>query len=84
MAKDRLPQKTLHWIPTGRRKRGTPKTKWKEGILKAMEECSLQGGDWKIDFSEDWVSKDVIRHRTTTYMHTYINILTGNQELCRF
>jgi hypothetical protein len=42
-----LPQKILNWIRTGRRKRGRPKTRWKEGILRAMIECGLRDGDWE-------------------------------------
>jgi hypothetical protein len=37
MDEERLPQKKfLNWIPTGRRKRGRPKTRLKEGVLTAM------------------------------------------------
>jgi hypothetical protein len=42
---ERLPQKILNWTLTGRRKRGRPKTRWEEGVLRAMEECDLQDGD---------------------------------------
>jgi hypothetical protein len=63
MVKERLPQNILNWIPTGRRKRGRPKTRWKEGIFRVMEE-GLQDGDW--------VSKDIaICHGTTTHIHIY-------------
>jgi hypothetical protein len=37
MKKDYL-KKILNWIPTGRRKRGRPETRWKEGVLRSMEE----------------------------------------------
>jgi hypothetical protein len=33
--------KIFNWILTGRGKRGRPKTRWKEGVLRAMEECGL-------------------------------------------
>jgi hypothetical protein len=29
MAEETLPQKILNWTPTGRRKIGRPKTRWK-------------------------------------------------------
>jgi hypothetical protein len=45
MKKDYI-KKLFNWIPTGRRKRGRPKTTWKEGILRAVEECGLQDGNW--------------------------------------
>jgi hypothetical protein len=35
---ERLPQKIVNWVPSGRRKRGRPKTSWKEGVLRAVEE----------------------------------------------
>jgi hypothetical protein len=36
MDEERLPQKILNWMPTGRRKRWRPKTRLKEGVLTAM------------------------------------------------
>jgi hypothetical protein len=47
MGEEKLPQTVLNWIPTGRTKSGRPKTRWKEGILIAMEECGLRDGDWE-------------------------------------
>jgi hypothetical protein len=47
MDDERLPQKILIWIRTGRRKKGRPKTRWKEGVLRAMKECGLRDGDWE-------------------------------------
>jgi hypothetical protein len=41
MDEERLPQNILNWIPSGRRKRGRPKTRWKEVILRALEESGL-------------------------------------------
>jgi hypothetical protein len=66
MNEERLPQNILNRIPTGRRKRGRSKARWKEGISRAMEECDLRDGD----FVGDWVSKDVaIHHTMTAYIH---------------
>jgi hypothetical protein len=45
MNEERLPQNILNRISTGRRKRG--KSRWKEGISRAMEECDLRDGDWE-------------------------------------
>jgi hypothetical protein len=42
MHEERLPQKILNLMPTGRRKRGRPRTRWKGGVLRAMEEYGLQ------------------------------------------
>jgi hypothetical protein len=47
MDEERLPQKILKRTPTGRRKRWRPKTRWKEGALRAVEECDLRDGDWE-------------------------------------
>jgi hypothetical protein len=41
MDEERLPQKILNLILTGIRKRGRPKARQREGILKVMEECGL-------------------------------------------
>jgi hypothetical protein len=35
MDEERVPQKMLNWIPTGRGKHGRSKTRWKEGVLKS-------------------------------------------------
>jgi hypothetical protein len=40
-------KKNLNWEPTGRRKRGRPKTRWNEGVLREMEGCDLRDGDWE-------------------------------------
>jgi hypothetical protein len=47
MDEEKLPRKILNWIPAGRRKRGRPKTRWKEGVLRSMEECGLRDEDWE-------------------------------------
>jgi hypothetical protein len=56
MDEERLPQKNLNWMRTGRRKRGRPKTRWKEGVLRGVEECGLRDGVWRRDFVGDCVS----------------------------
>jgi hypothetical protein len=38
---ERLHRHILNWTPTGRRKIGRPKTRWKEGVLRAIEDCGL-------------------------------------------
>jgi hypothetical protein len=47
MDEERLPQQILNWTPPGTRKRGRPKTRWKEGVLRATKECGLREGDWE-------------------------------------
>jgi hypothetical protein len=79
MDKERLLQSILNWIPTERRKRGRPKTRWKEGVLREMEKCGLRNGDWEDRLRWILVSKDVaIRHRMTTYMHTHTHTHTNS------
>ena len=36
MAEDRLPVRSLEWVPNGGKRRGRPKKTWIEGILKVM------------------------------------------------
>jgi hypothetical protein len=45
MKKDYL--KNFNWIPTGRRKRGRPRTRGKEGVFRAMEESDVRDGNWE-------------------------------------
>jgi hypothetical protein len=47
VAEERLPQKILNWTSPGGRKREKPKTRWKEGVLRAMKECGLRDGEWE-------------------------------------
>jgi hypothetical protein len=42
MNEKRLRQKILNWTLIGRRKTGRPETRWKEGVLRAMEKCGLR------------------------------------------
>jgi hypothetical protein len=42
MDEERLPQNILNWVPTGRKKRGRLKTRWKEGALRTTRD-----GDWE-------------------------------------
>jgi hypothetical protein len=74
MDEERLPQKILNWIRTERRKRGRPKTRWKEGVLTAMEECGLRDGDWEDILR--WRLGDEIRSHMShnDYIHTYIQV----------
>jgi hypothetical protein len=80
MDKERLLQSILNWIPTGRRKRGRLKTRWKEGVLREMEKCGLRNGDWEDRLRWILVSKDVairqndyIHAYTYTHTHTHTN-----------
>ena len=47
MPDDRLPIKCFKWIPTRRRKKGRPRTKWKDGIMEAMARRDLDEDDWR-------------------------------------
>jgi hypothetical protein len=46
MEEGRLPQEVMKWRPPGRRKRGTPKLTWAEGIKGLMGEKGLIEEDW--------------------------------------
>jgi hypothetical protein len=73
MDKERLPQKILNWTSTGRRKRGRPETRWKEGKLRDMKECGLRDEDREDRLTGDWVSRDVATcHRTITYILSHV------------
>jgi hypothetical protein len=76
MNEERLSQKILNWTLTGKRKRGRPKTRWKEGVLtvRAMKECGLRDGDWEDRLR--WRLGVERRCHTSQfdYMHTYIQI----------
>jgi hypothetical protein len=37
--------KNFKFVSGGRRQSGRPETRWKEGVLRAMEECGLRDGD---------------------------------------
>jgi len=46
MEEGRLPKEELEWRPSGRRKRGSPKLTWAEGIRGMMGEKGLKEEDW--------------------------------------
>jgi hypothetical protein len=69
---DRLPKK-IHLIPTGKSKRGRPKTRRKKAYSELWKNVVSKMDTGRTDFVGDWVSKYVaIRHRTNTYIHTHI------------
>lgn len=47
MPNRRWPYKILNWVPPERRKRGRPRTRWKEEIEKIMRSHNLEEGDWE-------------------------------------
>ena len=47
MSEDRLPMRSLGWVPNGKNRRGRPKKTWKEGIMNLMKDRVLQDGDWE-------------------------------------
>ena len=61
-----LPKEVTKWSPQGRRKRGTPKLTWAEGIRGLMGENGLTEDDWNdrhLDKEDNiivkWAQKDV-------------------------
>ncbi|CAH0395288.1 unnamed protein product [Bemisia tabaci] len=44
MTDERLPKKSLDWVPPGRRRRGRPVKGWRQGILEEMRVCQLPEG----------------------------------------
>jgi len=47
LAERRLPKIALKWIPKQKRARGRPKKNWMEGIRKAVNERTLNEGQWE-------------------------------------
>jgi hypothetical protein len=80
---ERLPRKILNLTPTGRWKRGRPKTRLKEGLLGDVKECGLRDGDWedrlhwrlvverRCHASYDYVRTYILAY-IRTYIHTYV------------
>ena len=46
MDEKKWPNILLQWSPVGRRKRGRPRTPWRPGISRMMDERELDEGDW--------------------------------------
>jgi hypothetical protein len=44
MAPNIIPKVVLHWIPSGKRKRGRPRTTWRRTITSELEEISFSIG----------------------------------------
>jgi hypothetical protein len=68
MDEEILSQNIFNWKPTRRRKRGRPKSRWKESVLRATEECGLRDGDWESRFR--WRLGVERRHTSQNYIHT--------------
>lgn len=47
MDEGRWPKKIIEWTPAERRRRGRPRTLWKDAVNKAMDGRNLQENDWK-------------------------------------
>jgi hypothetical protein len=60
MEEEHLLNQSLEWHAEGRRRRGRPRTTWKQDIVTVMAERSLQEGDW-MD-GERWQTLGTGRH----------------------
>nr|CAH7720104.1 unnamed protein product [Callosobruchus chinensis] len=47
MENSRWPKRILNWNPPERRRRGRPRTSWRDGLESAMRERDLNPGDWR-------------------------------------
>jgi hypothetical protein len=47
MPEERIPKFIMDWIPLERRKRGSPRKAWKEGIHAAMITRNLEPDQWR-------------------------------------
>ena len=47
VTEERLPKIALKWMPKQKRARGRPKKNWMEEVKKAMNERSLNEGQWE-------------------------------------
>ena len=67
MAEDRLPVKSLEWVPNGSKRRGRPKNTWMEGIMNLMKDrdCRMVTGRIEMDGGRE--SKLNIGHRKMLY-----------------
>ena len=45
LPEDRIPKVAMRWTPSGRRKRGRPKTTWRRTVMKELEEMGLTWGE---------------------------------------
>jgi hypothetical protein len=46
MEEEHLPMQLLVWNAGGRRRRGRPRTTWKQDIVTSVAERDIQEGDW--------------------------------------
>jgi hypothetical protein len=87
MDEERLPQRNLISIPTGRGKRG-PNQNGKKAYSELWENVVYKEEAGKTEFGGDWVSKVVvIRHRKTAYAYihiqTFYKFCTSN-AICKY
>ena len=82
MAEGRLPKIALKWMPKQKRAWGRPKKNWMEGIRKAMNERTVNEGQWKD--RKQW-SLGVAQRRKTfwdRYIYIYIYIMYSYCYVC--
>ena len=53
MRQDRLPKKTMRWIPREHGKKGRPKKTWIEGIRRSMSDRGLKTKTATTDSNDD-------------------------------
>jgi hypothetical protein len=79
-----FPKVMINWKPEGRKKRGHPRSTWKDGIYTAMSERGLRTGEWNN--RRQW-NAEVGRRRQTfqncaifIYLFTYDGYISGSRQ----
>ena len=57
MQQSRIPKTALHWTPSGKRKRGRPRTTWRRTVTSELEEMGYSWGQ------AQFIAKDRVRWR---------------------
>jgi len=94
MPEERIPKLNVDWIPRERRKRGSPRKTWMEGVQAAVttrnleldqwrnrEEWRLVSGRWRQLLRKNRTDIDRIFSLSITYIHI-ICLYNGSKVIC--